>query len=284
MEVLVGGCACGAAKVRAEGLSREMSACWCEPCRRWQGLCGMGLSVPAAGFSAEGPVRVWRSSPIAERAFCGACGGALGFFDAGVVEPTPGLFANAAGAALDHENFVERRPEGVRFAGGHRQLTAADYAARAQVVDLGEPPAPDRFAGGCACGAVRFRAAAAEEHCGACHCRTCQRWSGGPFVAVTVRGADLSVEGAEHLLRWRSSERAERVSCAICGSKLWFHVMSVGGDRTGGDADDHEICLGAFDDMGGRPLASEIFIDAKPAGYAFAQGHPRTSGEDATTG
>ena len=62
--------------------------------------------------------------------------------------------------------------------------------------------------GGCLCGAVRYRAGAIRA--GYCHCRMCQKASGGPFMAfggvpnlsfVVTRGV-LSI--------FRSSDIAER--------------------------------------------------------------------------
>lgn len=276
-----GRCACGAVTVRAEGFAPKLWVCHCEPCRRWQGFAGMGFDVPAEGFSAEGPVRIWAGSPVAERAFCGNCGSALWMRDIGgtVVEPAAGLFDDAAGAVLDHENFFDRCPEGVRFAGDHDRRDAADYDAP---LPLADPARGEGRTGGCACGAVRFHVDEAGADCGACHCATCRRWTGGVFIGVTTRGAMLHVEqGEEHLLRWQSSARVERVSCGVCGGKLWYRVIAPQGDRVGGEGGDLDICLGAFDDMGGRPLRREIFIEAKPAGYAFAAETERLTGAEA---
>lgn len=271
MNAAEGRCGCGAVTIRAGGFAPELWVCHCEPCRRWQGFAGMGLEVPVEGFSAEGPVKVWESSAVAGRAFCRACGSALWMRDhaeGAPVEPMAGLFADAAGAVLDHENFFDRCPEGVRFAGGHRRADSADYGAP---LPLAEPVRGDGLTGGCACGAVRFHLDAAGQDCGACHCGTCRRWTGGVFVAVSARGSDLHIDrGGDNLLRWHSSARVERVSCALCGGKLWYGVTAPEGDRVGGEGGGIDICLGAFDDTGGRPLRREIFIEEKPAGYALA--------------
>jgi len=40
------------------------------------------------------------------------------------------------------------------------------------------------FTGGCACGAVRYECTAEPFMTFRCHCRDCQRTSGGPFVAA----------------------------------------------------------------------------------------------------
>lgn len=281
---VTGRCACGACTVRAERLSRELSACWCGPCRRWQGLVGMGLDAHEADCRIAGPVRLWRSSAFAERAFCGACASPLWFRDrdSDTLELCPGLFEDAAGAQLHHENFVDRRPETIRFDPEPHQISAADYAAKARVTDGGGAPlAPDPMAGGCACGAVRFRLAEAQEGCGMCHCDTCRRWTGGVFCVVATRREHLAVAGDPALIRWVSSPGVERVSCGECGGKLWYEVVGPEGDATNGKPGDIEVCLGALDDMGGRPLGSEIFIDAKPRGYAFAGTHPRRTRAEA---
>ncbi|TAK53169.1 MAG: GFA family protein [Gammaproteobacteria bacterium] len=76
--------------------------------------------------------------------------------------------------------------------------------------------------GGCLCGAVRYAAAAAPRHECFCHCESCRRASGAPFVAwfCVPRAALRFVRGAP--ARFRSSERAERGFCAACGTTLTF--------------------------------------------------------------
>ena len=39
------------------------------------------------------------------------------------------------------------------------------------------------LAGGCQCGAVRYRLEAKPKATSICHCRMCQKASGGPFAA-----------------------------------------------------------------------------------------------------
>lgn len=113
--------------------------------------------------------------------------------------------------------------------------------------------------GGCACGSVRFSATVTDRGVGACHCETCRKWTGGPFLAIQATG--LAVESGE-LLAWRSSDWGERVSCASCGGKLWFRPLSA----PEGVA---IVAAGAFDDLDGSTLAVEIFSDAKPDAYPF---------------
>jgi hypothetical protein len=42
------------------------------------------------------------------------------------------------------------------------------------------------FSGGCACGAIRYESSAEPAMMLNCHCRDCQRSSGGPFVSFVV--------------------------------------------------------------------------------------------------
>ena len=78
--------------------------------------------------------------------------------------------------------------------------------------------------GGCACGAVRYRLAAAPFDAGYCHCETCRRSTGAPVVAfATVRIADFVVTSGAPRVR-RSSSFGERGFCQDCGTQLTMHV------------------------------------------------------------
>ncbi len=125
-----GRCACGAVTVTARPSAPEVSACHCAMCRRWTGGAVWCLEAEADAVTAEGPVRVWRSSEFAERAFCGACGSHLWIRDdASGYDLSPGLFDDAAGFPLVREIYVDRAFASARFAGGHARATAAEYEA-----------------------------------------------------------------------------------------------------------------------------------------------------------
>ena len=130
-------------------------------------------------------------------------------------------------------------------------------------------------AGRCLCGAVRFTAMVGDTRFGGCHCTMCQRWGGGPLLAVTVRAEDLRWQGWEHVATFQSSDWAERGWCARCGSNLFYHVTAREGDTSGGAEGDYEMAVGLFDDTSGFELVREIFVDRKPGAYAFAGDHRR---------
>jgi hypothetical protein len=114
--------------------------------------------------------------------------------------------------------------------------------------------------GGCLCGAVRFTAKPHGNEIGACHCGMCRRWSAGPFLAVEC-SADVAFAGDAPLGVYRSSEWAERGFCSRCGTILFYRLV---------DKPFYAISAEAFDDRSNFKLASQIFIDEKPAYYTFA--------------
>ena len=89
-----------------------------------------------------------------------------------------------------------------------------------------EHPAPP-FAGGCQCGAVRYRLIAAPTGAGICHCRMCQKAGGAPFMAFTgVKAADLVFTRGTPT-KYASSDLAERGFCAACGTPLTYQIKGL---------------------------------------------------------
>jgi hypothetical protein len=79
--------------------------------------------------------------------------------------------------------------------------------------------------GGCQCGAIRYALYAAPERTGICHCRMCQKATGGPFLAWTmVRAADFAWTRGKPGV-FRSSSAAERDFCTECGTPLGFRYL-----------------------------------------------------------
>jgi hypothetical protein len=108
--------------------------------------------------------------------------------------------------------------------------------------------------GHCLCGAVKVHVPEAPAWVGACHCRMCQRWSGGLFLCFPADG--VTVEGP--VARHQSSGFAERAFCSVCGSHLWMKNTS--------DPDGHyELMPGLFDEAKGWRLLSEVYSDCAMA-------------------
>ena len=125
--------------------------------------------------------------------------------------------------------------------------------------------------GHCLCGAVTI--AVAGEHdrrIGACHCRMCQRWSGGLFLCFRADASAVAITG--EVTRYRSSAFAERAFCPRCGSHLWFNDV-----RDTGPPESYELMPGLFDAARAWPLRSEIYIDRAMASVHLAGDHRRRS-------
>ena len=83
----------------------------------------------------------------------------------------------------------------------------------------------ESITGGCLCGAIRYEVSESPTGAGFCHCRMCQRWTGGPVTggARFSRSALRFTEGAPKI--YQSSPVAERYFCSDCGSSLIFHGL-----------------------------------------------------------
>ncbi len=121
--------------------------------------------------------------------------------------------------------------------------------------------------GHCLCGAVTITLDGDYDRTvGACHCRMCQRWSGGVFLAFDAPVEAVTVTG--NVSRHASSEFSERAFCPECGSALWMRDT---------DRDDapYELMPGRFDAARDWPLRSEIYIDRAFACARLAGDHRR---------
>jgi hypothetical protein len=76
------------------------------------------------------------------------------------------------------------------------------------------------YAGGCLCGQVRWAASAEPANVRVCHCRLCQKATGGPFFARAIFRAD-NIRWSGDVTFWPSSPRIDRLSCARCGTPMF---------------------------------------------------------------
>jgi hypothetical protein len=120
--------------------------------------------------------------------------------------------------------------------------------------------------GSCLCGAVRFEIAGDLPAPDACHCSQCRKHSGHVFASADVPRAALTIEGADHVAWFQSSEKARRGFCSTCGSSLFW-------DPTGHDW--IGIAMGAFDGPTGTRLRIHIHVADKGDYYEIADGVPQ---------
>jgi hypothetical protein len=111
---------------------------------------------------------------------------------------------------------------------------------------------------------VTFTATEVDPHFHVCHCSMCRRHAGAPTMSVSIGG--IAFQGEADILRYKSSDYAERGTCRKCGSYLFYHLL---------EPSIYVVSVGAFDDQSKFSIGGEIYVDAKPAGYAFAGDHPR---------
>ena len=122
------------------------------------------------------------------------------------------------------------------------------------------------YAGGCACGAVRFRGTGKPGPVVACHCSQCRRQTGLYFTSTDVPLDGLVIAGREALHWYQSSNAAERGFCRNCGSGLFWQ-------RTG--ADTVSILAGAFDQPSGLSIGYHIYCADKADFYEINDGLPQ---------
>ncbi len=118
--------------------------------------------------------------------------------------------------------------------------------------------------GGCACGAIRYRAEGEPLFSMNCHCRDCQRETGSAYAAVLcVPGASFKVtQGSPKYfdLTADSGRTTRRCFCGDCGSPL-FGRPGTGGDMV-------TIRAGSLDDPSVfRPSQDIYTASAQPWDY-----------------
>lgn len=129
---------------------------------------------------------------------------------------------------------------------------------------------PTEKTGACLCGAVHVRIAIKNHHVAACHCVMCRKWGGGPLLAIECDGA-VDFHGTEHIAMFESSDWAERGFCRICGTHLFYRLKNEA---------HYALPVGLLDGDDDWDFQAQIFIDQKPAFYAFANTTTELTGEE----
>lgn len=121
-------------------------------------------------------------------------------------------------------------------------------------------------AGGCLCGAVRYRVTATLRDVVLCHCAMCRRIHGhiGAYTATAKTALQL-VEPRG--LRWYvSSEIARRGFCGECGSTLFWDPAA---------RDYIAIAAGTLDPPTGLHTTLQIHVDSAGDYYSVDPGIPQ---------
>lgn len=119
------------------------------------------------------------------------------------------------------------------------------------------------FTGGCMCGAVRYECSAEPVMTANCHCRDCQRATGGAYASVffVPRNAIKIIGEVKYYdVKGESGNTLSRGFCPTCGSRL-FGKPAVMPDVMG-------IMAGSLDDPSSHRPAIDIYTaSAQPWDY-----------------
>jgi hypothetical protein len=126
-------------------------------------------------------------------------------------------------------------------------------------------------AGGCACGSLRYEAQGEPIFVNNCHCRLCQRQTGGTGVVnaffesdrITVTQGELT----EHVVKAGSGGDHIICRCKDCGTAVFSHYPRVGRLGTG-------VRVGSFDDSASFTPTAVVFAAYKMPWVTLPEGIP----------
>lgn len=122
----------------------------------------------------------------------------------------------------------------------------------------------EQLTGGCQCGRVRYTAQLENFDAYLCHCRMCQRATGGVSIAFVNLRKDERVWESEP--DWyASSPIAKRPFCRECGTPLGFEYP---------DSDKCDITVGSFDDPSPFVPTSHFGAESMHAAWINTGGLP----------
>jgi hypothetical protein len=128
-------------------------------------------------------------------------------------------------------------------------------------------PDTSTFDGGCFCGAVRFRLTAPLTQTCYCHCESCRRSSGAPFVAWCTVGTDRFALAHGRLALHESSPGVRRGFCAQCGTSLTYAHEERPGEI--------DVAIAALDDSGPVAPTRHIWVEDKLPWLCIDDGLPQ---------
>ena len=121
-----------------------------------------------------------------------------------------------------------------------------------------------RFKGGCACGAIRYECTAEPAFVANCHCKDCQKATGGQMatVAAVPKSAWRIVSGKTKSFAYAgdSGNKIYRHFCETCGSRLFSDAKVM--------PDMIFVTAGSMDDASWLKPSMHIYTDsAQPWAY-----------------
>ncbi|MEE8475045.1 MAG: GFA family protein [Myxococcota bacterium] len=126
------------------------------------------------------------------------------------------------------------------------------------------------FIGGCLCGQLRYEASDLID-AGYCHCRLCQRSSGGPVLAWASLLAGRFIYTQGEPARYASSGSGRREFCARCGTQIAF--------RNSRTPDRVDLNIASLDDPARVEPQYHIWVASQISWFEIDDNLPRYAGE-----
>lgn len=111
-----------------------------------------------------------------------------------------------------------------------------------------------QVAGGCQCGAVRYRSEAVMDNAHLCHCRMCQKAVGNVFAALVAAPKEVFSWTRGNPARWQSSANVVRGFCRTCGTPLCYDDLT---------SDCIGITIGSLDDPSAFPPVTHDGVEGR---------------------
>lgn len=127
--------------------------------------------------------------------------------------------------------------------------------------------------GGCQCGAVRYALYVPPENAHVCHCRMCQRATGGLFAALAGAPKSAFAWTRGEPAMFASSNLAKRGYCRDCGTPLSFSY----------DLPEARfyVTIGSMDDPEAAPIVKQFGVESRVGWVKFCEDVPaERTGED----
>ncbi len=270
LEVVDGGCLCGAVRYKVHGPFHDMLHCHCSMCRKAHGS-PFATFVGGAGLewvSGRNNIESYASTPNSSRHFCRTCGSTTPgpetdqqpFVPAGCLEadceerPMCHCFAESKAPWVvlgDDIPAFPQFPEGM-------ELTVHD---RPTVV----PETEGALGGSCLCGAVHYEILGAPLLMANCHCMRCRKARGAAHATNLFVERDqltwLAGEASVMIYDLPDAVRFGQNFCRHCGSPMprWSDKISR-----------YNVPCGPLDTDPGIEPAYHIFVGSKADWFQIA--------------
>ncbi|MGH1803498.1 GFA family protein [Enterococcus gallinarum] len=119
------------------------------------------------------------------------------------------------------------------------------------------------LSGRCLCGQVTIELTEVHPQVTACHCSMCQKFHGGPFLALAACSRNqITFTGESLIQRYNSSNWAQRGFCRQCGSSLFYYAQETA---------EFFFATGLFQELTEAVFTEEIYTKDQPPFYHFAE-------------